>query len=205
MAEDEQRLIQDAALFLTAFLRHHAGALEAAGTPEAAEALRRGHLLLLRISYVDEPEIFKGCVDYWHGLVLEIFSAESVGGGRSLTAGGWSGGPLLLGQGGEDAGTAEGGAGAGEGGGGRGGGRRRAFYGDLLSQLRLLMVDRMAKPEEARCSLFIYLNLLRLLSSFHVHFFPLFLSSPTRQPRPKLPPPRFSWSRTTTATSSGKS
>jgi len=82
---------------------------------------------LVSISYVDDAEVFKGCVDYWHHLVLDLFSQENIEGvgPTSLSTLNW-GAP------------AAGGAGS----------LRKKMYEEVLSLLRLLMMDKMAKPEE---------------------------------------------------------
>eukprot|EP00959_Pyramimonas_sp_CCMP1952_P240953 5035999-Pyramimonas_sp.AAC.1 len=78
---------------------------------------------LLGISYVEDTEVLKVCLDYWNHLVCDLFQSEcnvepqSFGFGR-LGAGAPAASP------------------------------RKALYQMPMSKLRLLMVSRMAKPEE---------------------------------------------------------
>lgn len=69
--DDEQKLIQNLALFLCTFLKEH-GALV-----EKAENLKELHLsalyYLLLISEVDEVEIFKICLEYWSSLASSLY------------------------------------------------------------------------------------------------------------------------------------
>jgi exportin-1 len=127
-SDDEQAYIQNLAIFLTQFFKHHIALLET--TPENQQHLLVGVEYLLNISYTDEPEVFKVCLDYWHVLVCDLYQSDG-----DANAGG--GGEFSFAP-----------AGNGGGGGGGGGSTRRMMYAGSMSQLRLLMVSRMAKPEE---------------------------------------------------------
>mmetsp|Transcript_8127 Transcript_8127/g.30464 ORF Transcript_8127/g.30464 Transcript_8127/m.30464 type:complete len:1079 (-) Transcript_8127:1645-4881(-) len=129
-SDDEQAYIQNLAIFLTQFFKHHIALLET--TPENQQHLLVGVEYLLNISYTDEPEVFKVCLDYWHVLVCDLYQSD---------------GDANAGGGGEFS-FAPAGNGGGGGGGGGGGSTRRMMYAGSMSQLRLLMVSRMAKPEE---------------------------------------------------------
>ncbi|KAG6523475.1 hypothetical protein ZIOFF_013334 [Zingiber officinale] len=105
---------------------------------ESAPANRGGLLMgleyLIGISYVDDTEVFKVCLDYWNLLVLELFEAHHNLENPTLSASLMGlqttlmpemvdglGSPLL---------------------------QRRQLYSVPLSKLRTLMICRMAKPEE---------------------------------------------------------
>ncbi|PSS32923.1 Protein EXPORTIN 1A like [Actinidia chinensis var. chinensis] len=128
---EEQAFIQNLALFFTSFFKSHIRVLES--SPENISALVLGLEYLINISYVDDTEVFKVCLDYWQSLVLELFEAHhnldspaalaNMMGLQMPFAGMIDGiGPQLM--------------------------QRRQLYADPLSKLRLLMICRMAKPEE---------------------------------------------------------
>ncbi|KAJ6461176.1 CRM1 C terminal-domain-containing protein [Mycena vitilis] len=135
-AEDDetQELVLNLTLFLTNFLSTHLRALEAA--PGTTEALLNAHLYLVKISQVEEREVFKICLEYWATLVAGLY--EEV----QASPGGESG--LLMGL--NLSGMGMGGGGGGGGGGGMG--LRKDVYREILSNLRLVIIGRMVKPEE---------------------------------------------------------
>ncbi|GBF89748.1 hypothetical protein Rsub_02918 [Raphidocelis subcapitata] len=172
--DEQQAFVQNLAIFFTSFLRAHLRAME--GTDENRSALLMGLDMLTSISYVDDVEVFKTCLDYWSLFVADVYSGANIpttpGGGNQvpqpqagttleeaarmqeqLT------GPLSNGAGafafppappppGSAAAPADGAAA------GAAPGRplvnmqRRVLYGGVLQRLRALMVNRMAKPEE---------------------------------------------------------
>ena len=153
LGDSEQQFVQDLAGFLTSFFRVHLGAMErhalssssgggggvGVGVPLEETTLTRGLEYLLEISLVDEPEIFKLCIDYWHQLVLDLFSqAPALHGGRglreqlTLLAG------LGVGDGGMTTTTTSTMSTT----------TRMNIYPNILSHLRLVILAKMAKPEE---------------------------------------------------------
>ncbi|KAJ7063298.1 CRM1 C terminal-domain-containing protein [Mycena amicta] len=122
--DSAQELILNLALFLTNFLGAHLRPLE---TPENQEVLLNAHMYLVKISQVEEREVFKICLEYWTGLVAGLYDEvqATTGGeagllvGLSLSGGRLEGMPL-----------------------------RKDAYAAVLSNLRLVMIGRMAKPEE---------------------------------------------------------
>ncbi|PKI39484.1 hypothetical protein CRG98_040160 [Punica granatum] len=131
-SSEEQAFIQNLALFFTSFYKNHIRVLES--TPENATSLILGLDYLINISYVDDTEVFKVCLDYWNSLVLELFethnnlenpavSANMMGLQVHMIPGMVDGlGSQLL--------------------------HRRQLYAGPMSKLRMLMICRMAKPEE---------------------------------------------------------
>ncbi|KAM7463572.1 hypothetical protein LguiA_031693 [Lonicera macranthoides] len=129
---DEQAFIQNLALFFTSFYKSHIRVLES--SQENISGLLMGLDYLTNISYVDDTEVFKVCLDYWNSLVLELFeahhnldnpaaTANMMGLQMPLLPGMADGlGSHLL--------------------------QRRQLYAGPMSKLRLLMICRMAKPEE---------------------------------------------------------
>ncbi|KAG6707190.1 hypothetical protein I3843_06G018300 [Carya illinoinensis] len=111
-SSEEQAFIQNLALFFTSFYKFHIRVLEA--TQENIAALLMGLEYLINISYVDDTEVFKVCLDYWNSLVLELFEAH-----HNLAE---NPAVVLL--------------------------QRRQLYAGPMSKLRMLMICRMAKPEE---------------------------------------------------------
>ncbi|GAA5943651.1 hypothetical protein JCM10213_008936 [Rhodosporidiobolus nylandii] len=128
-SDSDQELVLNLALFLTNFLSAHVSILE---TPAHRDVLLNAHLYLIKISQVEEREIFKICLEYWAKLVADLYDEMQKGGGLGLGA---DVNPLLSlgGFGAPAAGAA---------------GQRRQIYTEVLSNLRLVMVERMAKPEE---------------------------------------------------------
>ena len=120
----DQELVLNLALFLSNFLLAHVRLLENA---ENQEVLLNAHLYLIKVSQVPEREIFKICLEYWAKLVSELyeeyqqFPMADVGSVWGLNLGN----------------NAQ-----------RGATGRKAFYVNILSNLRLVMIERMVKPEE---------------------------------------------------------
>jgi exportin-1 len=87
---------------------------------------------MVKISQVDEREIFKICLEYWLKLVAELYDEiQNLPIGDSgllmgLSLGG-SNGAMLNGV-----------------------SLRKNIYSDVLSNLRLVVIERMVKPEEVR-------------------------------------------------------
>ncbi|XP_071710011.1 protein EXPORTIN 1A-like [Rutidosis leptorrhynchoides] len=131
-SSEEQAFIQNLALFFTSFYKYHIRVLES--TQENVNSLLLGLEYLINISYVDDTEVFKVCLDYWNSLVLELFEAThnidnpaAIANMMGLQM------PSIPGMG-DGLGTQL--------------LQRRQLYGGPASKLRLLMISRMAKPEE---------------------------------------------------------
>ncbi|CAN6458106.1 unnamed protein product [Victoria cruziana] len=114
-SSEEQAFIQNLALFFTSFFKSRIRILET--TSENRSALLMGLEYLIGISYVDDTEVFKVCLDYWNSLVLELFEAHHSIDNPSSSA-------SMMGL------------------------QRRQLYSGPMSKLRMLMICRMAKPEE---------------------------------------------------------
>lgn len=123
-----QELVLNLALFLCNFLSNHLRAVE---TEANRDVLLNAHLYMVKISQVDEREIFKICVEYWLKLVAELYEElQSLPIGESGLLMG-----LSLGNGGAQnmvSGMA----------------LRKNTYAEVLSNLRLVVIERMVKPEE---------------------------------------------------------
>lgn len=120
----DQELVLNLALFLSNFLIAHGRLLE---NPENQEVLLNSHLYLIKVSQVPEREIFKICLEYWAKLVSELyeeFQQFPMGDANAV----WG-----LSLGGTEVPRA---------------GGRKAYYISILSNLRLVMIERMVKPEE---------------------------------------------------------
>lgn len=123
--DDEQQYIQNLALFLTGFLGVHLKLVE---NVQNREVLLVAHQYLLKISQVEEREIFKICLEYWAKLVAELYEEIQQLPVMEL--------PLLnLGAGGMMQSAA-------------GNSLRKSFYTEILARLRVVMIERMVKPEE---------------------------------------------------------
>lgn len=129
-SDADQELVLNLALFLTNFLSAHVQILE---TPAHKDVLLNAHLYLIKISQVEEREIFKICLEYWAKLVADLYDEMQKFPLSEMNN------PLLnlsLGAGGGMFPGASSNSG------------RRGLYTEVLSNLRLVMVERMAKPEE---------------------------------------------------------
>lgn len=129
----EQQFLQDLALFLVTFLGDHLKAVES--RPELRELNITAHNYLIGLSRIQERELFKTCLDYWSILVSGLYDEI-----RSL--------PQRLAQsplqrleynsrnGAPNPDIFEGLQ------------LRRNNYKDVLSKLRLVIIENMARPEE---------------------------------------------------------
>ncbi|KAF9476337.1 hypothetical protein BDN70DRAFT_995761 [Pholiota conissans] len=124
-----QELVLNLALFLANFLSNHLRAVESESN---RDVLLNAHLYMVKVSQVDEREIFKICLEYWLKLVAELYEEiQSLPIGDSgllmgLSLGGTNGAQNML----------------------NGMSLRKNIYSDVLSNLRLVVIERMVKPEE---------------------------------------------------------
>ncbi|KAF9818890.1 hypothetical protein IEO21_02428 [Rhodonia placenta] len=128
-----QELVLNLALFLSNFLSNHLRAVE---TESNRDVLLNAHLYMVKISQVDEREIFKICLEYWLKLVSELY--EEI---QSLPIGdagliGDSGLLMGLSLGGNSQNALSKLT------------LRKHIYSDVLSNLRLVVIEKMVKPEE---------------------------------------------------------
>jgi len=114
-SDQEREFVQNLGLFLSTFLKEQGTLLE---TAAHSPVLMCGLQYLVQVSRVDNVEIFKITLDYWHALAKSLFEDNGSGGGA-----------LMLGAAGNTS-------------------QRRQFYAPALQELRLVMVMSMAKPEE---------------------------------------------------------
>ncbi|CAH9070808.1 unnamed protein product [Cuscuta epithymum] len=131
-SNEDQAFIQNLALFFTSFFKSHIRVLEV--SQENINALLMGLDYLINISYVDDTEVFKVCLDYWNSLVLDLFEAHHNVDNPAMTAA-LMGLQMSMLPGMTDALGAQ-------------QSQRRQLYAGPMSKLRLLMICRMAKPEE---------------------------------------------------------
>ncbi|KAJ2814729.1 Karyopherin transporter, partial [Coemansia furcata] len=126
---EQQEFVQNVAMFLTSFLTSHLRLVESAAT---RETVIQAHQYLLRISQVDEREMFKVCLEYWNVLVKGLYEDVPTSHFNAPT------GLLNLGGGSNASGnsstmSAE---------------LRRQMYAGVLTGVRYVMISRMARPEE---------------------------------------------------------
>lgn len=69
--DDDQKFIQNLALFLSNFLKEHGALIER--TADMKETLLEAVQYLVLISEVEEIEIFKICLEYWNTLSAELY------------------------------------------------------------------------------------------------------------------------------------
>ncbi|KAL2160070.1 hypothetical protein VTH06DRAFT_1725 [Thermothelomyces fergusii] len=125
----DQEFIQNLALFLCNFFNMHLPLIE--NLPNR-DFLTHGHFYLIRISQIDDREIFKICLDYWLKLVQELYEEMQslpISDMTSMSLGMMGGGapnPALLNN----------------------YPLRKHKYNEVLSNLRVVMIEKMVRPEE---------------------------------------------------------
>ncbi|CAD6627360.1 BAH_G0021700.mRNA.1.CDS.1 [Saccharomyces cerevisiae] len=68
---NDQSFLQDLAMFLTTYLARNRALLE--GDESLRELLLNAHQYLIQLSKIEERELFKTTLDYWHNLVADLF------------------------------------------------------------------------------------------------------------------------------------
>lgn len=129
---EDQEFVQNLALFLCQFFTNHLNVVE---NMLDRQFLTHGHFYLIRISQIDDREIFKICLEYWTKLVSELYDEMQALPITDMN-------PLL------NLGIAS----------GNGGARdpsmlanyplRKHKYAEILSNLRTVMIEKMVRPEE---------------------------------------------------------
>ncbi|OQN98962.1 hypothetical protein B0A48_14822 [Cryoendolithus antarcticus] len=129
----DQEFVQNLALFLTNFFTNH---LTIIGALPNRDYLLHGHFYLIRISQIDDREIFKICLEYWTNLVCQLYDemqqlpitdvnplvslgVSGLSNGSASSPGNLQNYPL-----------------------------RKHKYTDVLSNLRQVMIEKMVRPEE---------------------------------------------------------
>eukprot|EP00241_Pyramimonas_parkeae_P000677 CAMPEP_0114249878 /NCGR_PEP_ID=MMETSP0058-20121206/14395_1 /TAXON_ID=36894 /ORGANISM="Pyramimonas parkeae, CCMP726" /LENGTH=1067 /DNA_ID=CAMNT_0001363489 /DNA_START=188 /DNA_END=3391 /DNA_ORIENTATION=+ len=120
-SSDDQCFFQNLAMFLTGFFKMHIGLLDKA--QENHQTMLIGLEYLLGISYVEDTEVFKVCLDYWNHLVCDLFQSECTVEPQPFGFHNMGGDP-------------------------QGPSARKQLYHMPMTRLRLLVISRMAKPEE---------------------------------------------------------
>ncbi|OBZ75216.1 Exportin-1 [Grifola frondosa] len=106
-----QELVLNLALFLANFLINHLRAVE---TESNRDVLLNAHLYMVKISQVDEREIFKICLEYWLRLVSDLYEEIK---NLPIECAEWYG-------------------------------ITQKYLRGVLSNLRLVVIEKMVKPEE---------------------------------------------------------
>lgn len=133
-SSQDQDLIQNLALFLSTFLSSHVKLVE---TQASREVMLSAHFYLVKISTIDEREVFKICLEYWSKLVAELYEEiqqlpitdmnplMTLNISAGLTNGGAAHPNLLANM-----------------------PLRKHMYSEILSNLRVVMIEKMVRPEE---------------------------------------------------------
>ncbi|CAI5755641.1 unnamed protein product [Candida verbasci] len=133
----DQSFLQDLAMFLCTFLSNHLLLLEKyaiQSEPSIKQLLQDSLFYLLNLSRIEERELFKTCLDFWSNYVSELFketkevSKHDLSPIMQLARGGSQGAPdpTLLAK----------------------YNLRQHQYQEVLSKLRLVIIENMARPEE---------------------------------------------------------
>lgn len=117
----EQKFLQNLAIFLSTCLGGHLRALEKGAS---SDSVLLGHLMLLRLSKIDDREVFKVCLEYWTKLVSGLYAESPYP--LAVDSLLLRGSPMGASQ----------------------SPSRRARYGPVCSILRQVMIGAMVKPEE---------------------------------------------------------
>jgi exportin-1 len=127
-SDADQELVLNLALFLSNFLSNHLPAVE---TPDHHDVLLNAHLYMIKISQVEEREVFKICLEYWWKLVQGLYDEVQplpIAELHPLMGLSLDSSNGLLGN------------------------LRKNIYSQVLSNLRLVIIGRMVKPEEVTIS-----------------------------------------------------
>lgn len=148
-ATSAQEFIRHLAIFITSFLKSHIALVETESDQTRA-ALGSAIQILLRISRVDDSDVFKICLEYWIILVTDLYNTQRLymnqHGSRLGAAAGLMGGFGLVGadkpgltpiSGLLNSGLAS-----------TTNSPRLQMYLKPLQELRLIMISKMARPEE---------------------------------------------------------
>mmetsp|Transcript_3884 Transcript_3884/g.9253 ORF Transcript_3884/g.9253 Transcript_3884/m.9253 type:complete len:1088 (+) Transcript_3884:342-3605(+) len=126
-SEEDCFFIQKLALFLSGFLKAHLRVLQ---TPESEQALISGLFYLVRISEIQDTEIFRICLEAWHMLAEDLYKAEN-----SQTFFDGSSTNRVLNLNGNSTNSMSRSS-------------RKFIYSPVLTGVRQVMIANMAKPEE---------------------------------------------------------
>mmetsp|Transcript_19896 Transcript_19896/g.79425 ORF Transcript_19896/g.79425 Transcript_19896/m.79425 type:complete len:964 (-) Transcript_19896:362-3253(-) len=117
--DDTQAFVMDLALFFSGFFKGHLQILES-GDADHIAGMKTGMEYMLKISTVNDVEVFKACVEWWHNFSNDLYySTRVVQPGLQLVAALRSPGTS-----------------------------RKDSFAPICSDLRRVMISRMAKPEE---------------------------------------------------------
>lgn len=123
----DQEFVLNLALFLTNFFTMHLNVIE---NLMNRDFLTHGHFYLIRISQIDDREVFKICLEYWTKLVSELYDEMQALPITDMN-------PLLNmgipGNGGRELANYP---------------LRKNKYTEILSNLRTVMIEKMVRPEE---------------------------------------------------------
>lgn len=130
---NDQAFVQNLALFLSTFFSQHLALIEVFPDPVY---LKHSHFYLIRISQIEDREIFKICLEYWTKLVQELYEEMQQlpitdinpllhMGVSGLSSGGAPNPNVLANY-----------------------PLRKHKYSDVLTHLRTVMIENMVRPEE---------------------------------------------------------
>lgn len=117
--DDTQQFIQTFGLFLTTFLKNY---LQLVEVDELKQYVIQAHFYLVSISEVDDKELFKTCLEYWDFFCQALYFSEKKTNELLPSSAG-----LMLTQGST---------------------KRQIPYAEVLTKLRVVLISKMAKPEE---------------------------------------------------------
>mmetsp|Transcript_28673 Transcript_28673/g.50801 ORF Transcript_28673/g.50801 Transcript_28673/m.50801 type:complete len:1083 (+) Transcript_28673:184-3432(+) len=123
-SEEDRLFIQKLALFLSGFFKAHLKVLE---VQDSEQALIAGMFYLVRVSEVQDTEIFRICLEAWHMLAEDLYKTDH-GSASFYDA---SANSRILNLNGNSSGSS-----------------RKFVYSPVLTGVRQVMIANMAKPEE---------------------------------------------------------
>ena len=130
-SDTDQKFIANLAQYLGTFLKENAAIIEVLDEDSSNSDLKSAHQMaleyLLKISMVEDTEIFKVCLDYWNWLCSELYHECPFSYEKPFISSFSS----IMNRGDTHNNSP-----------------RRPLYNNVLSELRLIMISRMAKPEE---------------------------------------------------------
>jgi exportin-1 len=122
-SEDDRLFVSRLALFLGTFLKTHIQSFERSSGVEYQPILIDSLTYLVMVSEVDDEDIFKTCLDFWHSFTKDLYTTEDARvRSQSVIGTNFGGDGNVRGRG--------------------------PLYASILQRLRHVIIDKMAKPEE---------------------------------------------------------
>eukprot|EP00596_Hydrurales_sp_CCMP1899_P005343 CAMPEP_0119052162 /NCGR_PEP_ID=MMETSP1177-20130426/73555_1 /TAXON_ID=2985 /ORGANISM="Ochromonas sp, Strain CCMP1899" /LENGTH=422 /DNA_ID=CAMNT_0007031645 /DNA_START=931 /DNA_END=2196 /DNA_ORIENTATION=- len=152
-SEEECFFVKRLAFFLSTYLKSYLpyfDEVQADGSRVHEEVVVQALEYMVMVSTVDDEEIFKTCLEFWHHFCKELYTYEAQFRGATTPFGSTMGASPQIpsDNGGGVPSSPFGQQGGMQGTQGQGMGSKQIVYASVLHRLRIVMIETMAKPEE---------------------------------------------------------